>query len=157
MRILRGSCWGRRNHPGAFGIGRAMKTWGSPSCLMNWNVKKDQNAEKKQARALEQGLGAQDPWSAGPASWPLLMRPEDRGGSPCLPSRREPSQSRGSPGCVRPPPQTPPHPCSRKSRNLAPAQPGSPFCIVRAPGEVRTWSCPNGGLRACPENHESTA
>lgn len=116
---------------------------------MSWKVKKDQNAEKKHARALEGNLGAQNSRSASPASWPLLMKPEHRGRSPCLPSVAhdgEPSQSQGSPGC-RP---------TQKSRNLAPAQVGSLFCIVRAPGEVRTWSSPDGSLRPHPENHEST-
>lgn len=55
---------------------------------MRWSVKKDQNVEEKRARASEGNLGPQNPRSAGPASWPWLMRPGEGDDGPISPRWR---------------------------------------------------------------------
>lgn len=79
------------------------------------------------------------------------MRPGERCGSPWVSSLAhdgEPCQCQGSHGCSS----------TRKSQNLAPAQSGRVFsAFVREAGELRTWSCPDRGLRPHPENRKSIA
>lgn len=122
---------------------------GALSCLTNWNVKTDQNIEKQHARASEGNLGPQNPYSACSAPWPLLMRSGARQDSSSLPSLSHD----GEPGqCLT---RLLPHQ-KKPELGSCPIR-KSLFCIVRAPGEARTWSCPDGGPRPHPENHKSTA
>lgn len=122
---------------------------GALSCLTNWNVKTDQNIEKRHARASEGNLGPQNPYSACSAPWPLLMRSGARRDSSSLPSLSHD----GEPGqCLT---RLLPHQ-KKPELGSCPIR-KSLFCIVRAPGEARTWSCPDGGPRPHPENHKSTA
>lgn len=148
-----GSCWDRRSTPGvlgAFQIGRAMETWG-PVLPNKLECEERPECRKETCQSIRGEPGASESLLSRFSLPALTNEVWGETGQPQSPFLVPWWRARPLPRLTRLLPHQ-----EKPELGSCPVR-KSLFCIVRAPGEVKTWSCPDGGPRPHPENHKATA